>query len=216
AQIPAGVYDPAIRHSRADKRSPHSSPARPLRGGRSRYRSVPRSDRPSRFGSRLRSRRPGLDCNLVWFQCSSRWFFLLANFQPSTAADLIDSAILCWPTRRRRIVIQQLVKFASRLHSVDPIRLRAALSHVAQKFLARLHVNAKRAHRIDDHPITVAGQLAKTEQRTLAKLSHVREQRRFDFLRKIAKLHRALQCLGQNCIVPGLAIFSPALNGSSH
>src|SRR6266496_311028 len=112
--------------------------------------------------------------------------------EPRTSS--VERFLQAAPSFRIRIVIHQLIQFLARLHLVDPIRLRAVLSQVAQKFLARFHGNAERAHGVDDHSITVARQLIEAQQRTLAKLGHVRQQRRFNFLRKIAKLLRTLQC----------------------
>src|SRR6184192_4110021 len=43
------------------------------------------------------------------------------------------------PFFRIRSVIEQLIKLLPRLQPVDPIRLRATLSQIAQKFFARFH-----------------------------------------------------------------------------
>ena len=72
AKIPRAAPSSAARRSAAGKRLPRSSPSPPSRECRSRDTSGRRSDRPSRFRFRPRSRRRGRGCRRVWcrFQCS--------------------------------------------------------------------------------------------------------------------------------------------------
>jgi hypothetical protein len=57
------------------------------------------------------------------------------------------------PTPSRRVVAG-IVEFLPSLHLLEPIRLRAGLFQIAQKFLARFHGHAERALRENDHAIT--------------------------------------------------------------
>src|SRR5439155_1002436 len=82
----------------------------------------------------------------------------------------------------------------------------------SKKLFTRLHRNAERALRENHHPIAEVCELFECQQRAFAKLSHVREQRKINFLRKIAKLLGALQCLWKNCICASGKIFASPLD----
>src|SRR5712664_4345761 len=75
-----------------------------------------------------------------------------------------------WPFRRRRIVLEQIVKLLTRLHLIEPIRLRAGFFQRPQKRLARFHDNPEGAHRENHHPVTELGELLDRKQRTFAEL----------------------------------------------
>src|SRR5437588_10053638 len=79
-----------------------------------------------------------------------------------------------FPLLRRRIVIEQIVKFLTGLHLLERIVLASGFFKRCEKFLTRFHRNAERALRENDHSISKIRELLKREQRTFPELSHVR------------------------------------------
>src|SRR6266567_7101978 len=116
------------------------------------------------------------------------------------------------PTLGSRVVIEELIKLLARSHFIEPTRLCPALLQIAQEFVARFHRNAKRAHRKNYDSVSEIGQLLKRKQGTLAKLRHVREQRRFYFAGEGFEFLVGLQSFRKNPVRARLDIAPRALD----
>src|ERR1041385_2867711 len=151
--------------------------------------------------------KPGLYCGFVSVP------MLFADSSNDTRADKL-SVVQTRPFLRSRIVIQQFVKLLPSLHLTNPFLLRAALFESLKEFLAGFHRHAECALWKNHHPITESHEILERNQRTFAKLGHIRQQRHIDLTGKITKLLFALQRFRKYCIRTRFDIALRPINSS--
>src|SRR5881398_1471117 len=104
---------------------------------------------------------------------------LSADSSYDTRADKL-SVVQAQPFVCSWIVVQEFVKLLPRLHLINPFLLSAAFFESTQELLAGFHRHSKRALRENHNPITPSSQGLEGDERTFAKLRHVRYKRHID------------------------------------
>lgn len=95
-------------------------------------------------------------------------------------------------------VAQQLIEPAAVLHAVQQAGLHSGIGDFAQPGLDGVHGQPQRRHRVDHHVVTDVGEPAGAEQRRLAELGHVGQQRRVEGGAESLEFRGALQRLGED------------------